>query len=78
MSSQCWYVLKAGIAEAQEIPEPLGVMLAHEDGGFEVARPAARRAMRMPFHLWMTLARAAPERVDDEAQQWLGDASPEG
>jgi hypothetical protein len=77
MSSQCWYVLKAGIAEAQEIPEPLGVMLAHEDGGLEVARPAARRAMRMPFHLWMTLARAAPESIDDEAQQWLGDASPE-
>jgi hypothetical protein len=75
MSSQCWYVLKAGIAEAAEIPEPLGVMLAHEDGGFEVARPAARRAMRMPFHLWMTLARATPERADDDAQQWLGDES---
>ncbi|MEW6705373.1 MAG: hypothetical protein AB1430_11020 [Pseudomonadota bacterium] len=72
MSSQCWYVLKADIAQAQEIPEPLGVMLAHEDGSFEVARAAAKRVMRMPFHLWMTLARATPEAADDDAQQWLG------
>jgi hypothetical protein len=28
--------------------------------------------MRMPFHLWMALARATPEPMDDEAQQWLG------
>jgi hypothetical protein len=72
LSSQCWYVLKAGIAQADEIPEPFGVMLAHDDGGFEVARPAVKRAMRMPFHLWMALARATPEPMDDEAQQWLG------
>ena len=65
-------MLKAGIAQAAEIPEHFGVMLAHDGGGFEVARPAAGRAMRMPFHLWMALARATPEPPDDEAQQWLG------
>lgn len=71
LSSQCWYVLRAGIAQAQEVPEPFGVMFAHADGSLEVARPAAPRAMRMPFHLWMSLARAAPEPWDQDAQPGL-------
>jgi len=76
LSSQCWYVLRAGIAEPDEIPEPFGVMLAHDGGALEVARAAPKRPMRMPFHLWMSLARAVPEPVDDDAQQWLGDQDP--
>jgi hypothetical protein len=71
LSSQCWYVLKAGIAEPQEIPEPCGVMLAHDDGELEVARPAPRRASQMPLHVWMALARATPEAGDDDAQESL-------
>jgi len=78
LSSQCWYVLKAGIAQAGEVPEPFGVLFAHDGGDFEVARPAAKRAMRMPFHLWMSLARATPEPMDDDAQQWLGGETPDG
>lgn len=74
LSSQCWYVLRAGIGDADDVPAPYGVMLAHDDGAFEVQRPADKRAMRMPFHLWMALARAMPEAADDDAQQWLGDA----
>ena len=73
LSSQCWYVLRAGIAQPQEIPEAYGVILAHE-GALEIARPAPRRALRPPFHLWMALARAAPLPVDDNPQCWLGDA----
>ncbi|MED5620995.1 hypothetical protein [Ideonella sp. BN130291] len=72
MSSQCWYVLREGIAEPAEIPPPFGVLVALEAGGFEVARPAAKRALRPPFHLWMALARAAPEPMDDPSQAWLG------
>ena len=45
LASQCWYVLKAGIGNADEIPPECGVMFAH-DGALEVARPAPRRAMR--------------------------------
>ena len=29
LSSQCWYVMKAGIAEPEEVPEEFGVMVAH-------------------------------------------------
>jgi hypothetical protein len=72
LSSQCWYVLRQGIAEPAEIPAPFGVLVALEAGGFEVARPAVKRAMRPPFHLWMALARAVPEPMDDDAQHWLG------
>jgi hypothetical protein len=76
LSSQCWYVLQAGIAQPQEIPEAFGVLLAESHGALTVARPAPRRPMTMPFALWMALARATPEPVDDgDAQRWLGDES---
>jgi hypothetical protein len=42
------------------------------DGALEVLRPAPRRARKLPFSVWMALARAAPEPLDDEAQGWLG------
>lgn len=71
LSSQCWYVLRQGIGEAQEIPEAFGVMLA-TDLALEVVRPAPRRAHKLPFPVWMALARAAPEPVDDDVQGWLG------
>jgi hypothetical protein len=71
MSSQCWYVLREGIGEADEIPAAFGVMRARESA-LEVLRPASRRALKLPFPVWMALARAAPEPADDEAQRWLG------
>ncbi|MEO6745468.1 MAG: hypothetical protein ABIS28_08140 [Caldimonas sp.] len=76
LSSECWYVIRAGIAEPAEIPAACGVIVASEDG-LEVARPAPKRAMRMPFQLWMALARATPLpgwRLEDE-QRGLGDTS---
>lgn len=75
LSSQSWYVLKPGIADADEIPMEFGVMFASERGALEVVRPAPRRAMRLPLATWMALARAAAEPPPDgEAQPWLGDA----
>jgi hypothetical protein len=72
-ASQCWYVLKAGIANADEVPPECGVMFALPDGSLEVARPAPKRALRLPFATWMVLARAVPEpALDDAAQGWLG------
>jgi len=71
VSSQCWYVLREGIGEADEIPPSIGVMVAR-DAALEVLRPAPRRAMKLPFAVWMALARAVPEPLDDEAQAWLG------
>jgi hypothetical protein len=71
LSSQCWYVLKAGIGSADEIPPEHGVLLAHA-GRLEVARPAPKRPMRLPLAVWMALARADAERaLDDDAQACL-------
>jgi hypothetical protein len=74
LSSECWYVLKLGIAQPEEIPAEFGVMLA-SDAGLEVARSAPKRAMTLPFGLWMALARATP--LDgwrsEDAQAALGD-----
>ena len=59
LSSECWYVLKFGIAQPEEIPAEFGVMLSSA-AGLEVARSAPKRAMTLPFGLWMALARATP------------------
>jgi hypothetical protein len=71
MSSQCWYVLREGIGQADEIPAAFGVMQARESE-LEVLRPAPKRALKLPFAVWMALARATSEPLDDEAQGWLG------
>ncbi len=70
MASQCWYVLAAGIGTADDVPPGCGVMVA-EGGGFTVLRPAPRRAMRVPFAVWMALARANAEPGADLAGQDL-------
>ncbi len=78
VSSECWYVLKEGIARPDEIPPECGVLVA-SGLALEVARPAPRRAMRLPFSTWMVLARATP--LDgwraEEAQGWLGEGAAE-
>jgi hypothetical protein len=80
LGGECWYVIKEGIARADEIPPECGVLVASE-GGLEVARPAPKRPTRIGFALWMALARATPVdgwRLDD-AQLPLGasgDATP--
>jgi hypothetical protein len=75
LSAECWYVLTEGIAQPQEIPEVYGVLLALPGGGLNVARPAPKRGLRLPFAVWMVLARATPERHDDDAQGLLGGAT---
>ena len=59
LTSECWYVIARGIAEPDEIPLECGVLVATEEG-LDVARPAPKRAMQVPFGLWMSLARATP------------------
>ncbi len=84
LASQCWYVLARGIADPDEVPQAYGVMEA-ADGRLQVLRPAPRRSLRLPFAVWMALARAHPVLpLDAEAshdgegqQRWLGDAGAE-
>ena len=74
LSSACWYVIREGIARPDEIPPECGVLVA-TDTTLDVARPAPKRAIQMPFGLWMALARATPLegwRLED-AQAHLGD-----
>ena len=77
MAGACWYVLGEDakgrpIGGPEEIPPECGVMLV-ERGVLRVAREAPRRAMeRLPFHVWMALAKAGPAwREDDAPQQAL-------
>lgn len=77
LSSQCWYVLRAGIAEAAEIPPEFGVLVAPTPGDglppegpagpLHLLRAAPRRAHRLPLATWMALARAAPDTDAGEA-----------
>ena len=73
LCGECWYVIREGIAKPEEIPVECGVIIAG-DGALDVARAAPKRAMRLPFHAWMVLARATPVEgiAHDESQAWLG------
>lgn len=74
MSSACWYVLGQdargrAIGAPDEIPPECGVMLM-EGGQLVVAREAPRRGIqRLPFHVWMTLAKTGPALREDETSQ---------
>lgn len=71
LSSECWYVLRRGIAQADEVPPAFGVMWA-DAGGLDVARPAPRRALKLPFAVWMALARATALPPPEDGQDRLG------
>ena len=51
VAGQCGYVLRAGIAEADELPERFGVTVDARDG-LRVLRPAPRRPMRLSLAAW--------------------------
>jgi hypothetical protein len=79
LSSQCWYVLQAGIGQAAEVPAEFGVM-QFDGSALDVLRPAPRRAMRLGVAAWTALARANAEAGEGafEAQRWLGDEGADG
>jgi hypothetical protein len=68
LASQCWYVLRAGIAEPEEVPPEFGVLVARGDA-LDLVRAAPRRPMRLPFAVWMMLARASAEPPAEEDPQ---------
>jgi len=73
LASACWYVLGHDargrpIGEPDEIPPECGVMLATPET-LIVVREAPRRALeRLPFHVWMALAKAGPVPREDRVQ----------
>jgi hypothetical protein len=77
LGGECWYVLGCDakgrpIGEPEEIPQECGVLIAREDR-LVVARAAVHRALpRMPFGVWLALAKAQPvPGFDDESQHLL-------
>jgi hypothetical protein len=76
MGGECWYVLGQTakgkpIAQPDEVPSECGVMLC--DGSrLIVARAAPRRPLqKLPFHVWMALAKAVPAARGDDGGQAL-------
>jgi hypothetical protein len=70
LSSECWYVLKAGIGGVADVPAAFGVMVCAE-GALEVLRPAPKRAARLALGSWMALVRSRREESTDEEAQGL-------
>jgi len=79
LGGECWYVLGNDargrcIASPDEIPAECGVLVL-EGERLVVARAAVHRAFeRIPFSVWMALAKAQPiAGFDDDAQDMLGE-----
>jgi len=77
LAGACWYVLGQDakgrpIADPDEIPPECGVIQVQGER-LIVAREAPRRPIeRLPFHVWMALARSGPAvRLEDDAQSLL-------
>ncbi|MBB5204889.1 hypothetical protein HNQ51_002208 [Inhella inkyongensis] len=68
LSGQTWFVLAAGIAEVQEIPEGFGVWIAHA-AHFELGRPAPQRPHGIDHATFLALAKASPLPFDNSAAQ---------
>jgi len=74
MASQVYYVLglnvkEQPIADADEVPDECGVMVATTTGG-EIVRVAPKQPFTgIRFDMWMALARAAPLRRGDDDHQ---------
>ncbi len=66
-AGQCWYVIREGIGEPDEIPVEFGVVVARATD-LLIARPAPRLHHTLPFNTWMTLARSAPVRFEPQTQ----------
>jgi hypothetical protein len=71
LAGRCWYVLREGIAEPQEVPQEYGVLVA-DHRQLHLARPAPPSPRRLPFSTWMALARLGADRPAGAA---LGDAA---
>lgn len=77
LCSACYYVFPVGIAQPNEIPEEFGVWVLHGDvdsGRLEQLRPARHSPCKLPFAVWMALAKSTPLRMDlEDAQGQLGE-----
>lgn len=73
LAQQVYYVLAPGIATADEVPDTCGVLVEQPEsegcGLLRLRAAPARPFERLPFAVWMALARATPFKppaVDDD------------
>lgn len=72
LCSEVYYVFPAGVAKANEIPDQFGIWVLNgtlEEGGFELLRPARHQRCKLPFAVWLALAKSVPLRSEVEASQ---------
>jgi hypothetical protein len=78
LSCETYYVFPAGVAEPAEVPQEFGVWVLNgtiESGTLDLVRPARHAPCKLPFAVWMALAKATPARTDGElGQRHLGEA----
>jgi hypothetical protein len=81
LSCETYFVLPAGVAQPHEIPEDFGVWLLNgpiDGGALDLVRPARHVPCKLPFPVWMAMAKATPCTPDGEPmQRELGDAAAE-
>lgn len=77
LCSEVYYVFPAGVAKPNEIPTQFGVWVMHGDldeGQFELLRPARHQPCKLPFAVWLALAKATPlQREAEPGQDALAD-----
>ncbi len=69
---ECFYVFPHGIAQPQEIPDGFGVWILHgavEHGRLELVRSARHFPCKLPFEVWLALAKATPVFLDGDTVQ---------
>ena len=76
LSQQFYYVLAAGIAAPEDVPEDCGVIVA-EGARLRLLRPSPVRDVRLVTLHWLQLAKSRAEfGADDESQLKLSAPSP--
>jgi len=79
LSCETYYVIPEGLATPEEIPPEFGIWVIHgpiDSGTLELVRPATHVPRKLPFTVWIALARATPVRMEVEpAQRELGEVT---
>jgi hypothetical protein len=79
LSCETYYVFPAHVAAADEVPQEFGVWILNgpvETGTLDLVRPARHAPCKLPFAVWMALAKATPSRINAEfGQRQLGEAA---
>lgn len=79
LSCETYYVFPAHVAAADEVPQEFGVWILNgpvETGTLDLVRPARHAPCKLPFAVWMALAKSTPSRINAEfGQRELGEAA---